>query len=89
MFLLTSTEPITVGYEMSFYTTSEGQGFVELCAAITEPVSGVAPRPFNLTASTADGSARKYFHEKDVSSGIKVCNGVDLYARPLSYKFHL
>ena len=52
---------------MSFYTTSEEQGFVEICAAITEPVSGVAPRPFTLTASTGSGPSRKYFYEKAVS----------------------
>ena len=31
---------ITVGYEMTTYTTTEGMGFVELCAVITV----VAPR---------------------------------------------
>ena len=84
LIICTFTEPITVGYEFTSYTTSEGQGFVEICAIITEPVSGGAPRPFSLIALTIDlRTAGKYFYERGVASGIKVCNGVGLYPRPL------
>ena len=44
---------ITVGYEMTTYSTTEGIGFVELCAVM--PV--VAPRPFVIGATTFDESA--------------------------------
>ena len=44
---------ITVGYEMTAYTTTEGIGFVELCAVM--PV--VAPRPFVISATTFDETA--------------------------------
>ena len=39
------------------YTTSETEGSVELCAVILEPLSGEAPRPFELSATTTDGTA--------------------------------
>ena len=49
---------ITVGYEMTTYTTIEGMGLVELCAVITNPSSGVvAPRTFVIGATTADETA--------------------------------
>ena len=55
--LLLSTGFIQVGYEFAQYTTSEGEGVVELCAIIYVPVSGVAPRDFVIEANTRDGSA--------------------------------
>ena len=51
-----SAEPIVVGYEFSEYTTSESIGFVELCAGVTSHSAG-APRPFVISATTANGSA--------------------------------
>ena len=52
-----SAVDITVGYEPTLYTTTEGQGQVELCAVIFEPDTGGAPRPFELSFTTEDGSA--------------------------------
>lgn len=57
-----STELITVGYEFTSYTTSEGQGYVELSVIIFDPLSGGplpggAPRPFTLSVNTEDGTA--------------------------------
>jgi hypothetical protein len=51
--------PIVVGYEVTTHTTTETDGYVELCAVIFETLSGLAPRPFELTVNTGDGSARK------------------------------
>ena len=48
--------PIAVGYEFTVYTTTETQGSVVLCAIVFDPPFG-APRPFNLTATTQDGTA--------------------------------
>ena len=50
---------IRVGYERSIYTTPEGDIFVELCAIIYEPDSGVTPRPFVLSYATDDYTAGK------------------------------
>ena len=55
--LLLSAGPIRVGYEFTQYTTSEGEGVVELCAIIYVPASGGAPRDFVIEANTRDGSA--------------------------------
>ena len=52
-----STVPITVGYGFTIYTTSEGQGMVELSVIISNPPSGGAPRPFNLTVNTENDTA--------------------------------
>ena len=48
---------IRVGYEKTLYTTPEGDVFVELCAIIYEPTSGVAPRPFRISYRTKDYTA--------------------------------
>ena len=48
---------ITVGYEFTIYTTSEGQGLVELSVVIFDPPTGGAPRQFALSVDTQDGSA--------------------------------
>ena len=50
---------ITVGYESTSYTTSEGKGNVEICAIIYQPTTGGTPRSFVVSASTADGTASK------------------------------
>ena len=57
-----STVPIAVGYEFLVYTTSEGQGMVELSVILfdpltEEPQSEGAPRAFTLSVNTQDGSA--------------------------------
>ena len=48
-----------VGYEVTTHTTTETDDYVELCAVIFAPLSRLAPRPFELTVNTGDGSARK------------------------------
>ena len=58
MFHIT-TGQITVGYEFTSYTTSEGEGSVEICAIISQPPTGGALRAFVVSASTADGTASK------------------------------
>ena len=54
---LYSTVNVTVGYEFTVYTTSEGQGMVELSVIIVDPPTGGAPQPFTISVSTKDGSA--------------------------------
>ena len=51
------TDPIVVGYERTVYTTPEGARQVELCAVVTDPPTGGAPREFFLLATTEDGTA--------------------------------
>ena len=47
-------DPIEVGYDPTVYTTSEGEGMVELNIFVfSHPVTG-APRPFNLSVNTID-----------------------------------
>ena len=53
-----------VGYEVTTYTTTETDGYVELCAVVFEPPSRLAPRPFELTVNTGDGSARKIISQQ-------------------------
>ena len=43
---------------MTEYSTSEGDGEVELCAVLIDPKT--APRGFVLSANTRDGSAGMY-----------------------------
>ena len=48
---------IGVGYHPTVYTTSEGEGMVELNIFVfIHPVAG-APRPFSLSVTTQDGTA--------------------------------
>ena len=47
---------ITVGYERTVYTTTEGQGMVELCAVVISHPGG-APGAFTISATTRDGTA--------------------------------
>jgi len=42
---------------MTVYTTTEGMGNVTLCAVITMPATGGAPRAFTIAATTSDGTA--------------------------------
>ena len=46
---------ITVSYEGTVYTTTEGQGQVELCAVVTSHPGG-APRAFAISSTTRDGT---------------------------------
>ena len=48
---------IVVGYSQTVYTATEGEGMIELCATISTPSNGIAPRPFLLLFSTSDGTA--------------------------------
>ena len=54
---LTTTVPITVGYNPVFYTTTEGQGSVVLNITIFDPPTGGTPQPFTLVVNTQDGTA--------------------------------
>ena len=48
---------IEVGYDPTVYTTSEGEGMVELNIFVfSHPVTGT-PRPFTLSVTTQDGTA--------------------------------
>ena len=57
---LTTTVPITVGYNPVLYTTTEGQGFVVLNITIFDPPTGGTPRPFTLVVNTQDGTASMF-----------------------------
>ena len=59
---ISSAADIRVGYEMTVSTTSEGEVFVELCAIIYEPDTGVAPRPFVISYVTTDNTAGECSH---------------------------
>ena len=48
---------ITVGYELATYTTSEGEGSLELSITVFNFPTDGTPRPFTLSVSTEDGSA--------------------------------
>ena len=58
MFHNHATEYITVGYEKTVYTTTRGQGMVELCAVVTSHPGG-APRAFTISATTRDDEEGK------------------------------
>ena len=63
------TTVITVGYEMTTYTTTEGTGFVELCAVITNPQNGVvAPRPFLMIATLVEDTAGNAIYTASIKS---------------------
>ena len=53
---VSSSELIEVGYESAMHTTSEGDGFIELCAVVNSHPAG-SPRPFTFAATTEDGVA--------------------------------
>ena len=62
------TAAILVGYEMTTYTTTEGMGYVELCAVITNPSVGVvSPRPFVISATTVDDTAGRELQHQSYS----------------------
>ena len=60
------TVPIYVSYEFTVYTTSEGEGMVELSVVVFDSASGGAlrpggaPRSFTLSINTEDGTAGIY-----------------------------
>ena len=54
---MSSSVFVRVGYDPTVYTTSEGEGMVELNIFVfSHPATG-APRPFTLSISTQDGIA--------------------------------
>ena len=53
-----------MGYEFTSYTTTEGEGVVEICAVITDPETGGATRQFSLVSSTGNGTAGLYIHTR-------------------------
>ena len=57
---ISCSDLIEVGYDPTLYTTSEGEGMVELNIFVfSHPVTGT-PRPFNLSVNTQDGTAGTY-----------------------------
>ena len=57
VYTIDDTGSIVVGYTQTVYTTTEGEGMVKLCANISSPIGGIAPRPFVLNSTTFDGTA--------------------------------
>ena len=72
--------PIDVGYEFTVYTTTEGEGFVTLCAVVMNSDEG-SPRPFVVSATTDDGEASKLDYEQKMKRTLKFslysASGVD------------
>ena len=54
---------ISVGYELTVYTTSEDMGQVEICAVLMAPGPVTAPRDFVLTSTTENGTAGMFYHK--------------------------
>ena len=54
------SEPIEVGYEVTEYVTSEGVGFIELCAVVSSHPTG-SQRPFTMAVTIEDGVASTIF----------------------------
>ena len=50
---------IVVGYNQTFYTTTEGNVSVTICVVIFEPQTGGSPRPFTLSYNTENYTAGK------------------------------
>ena len=58
--ILQYSELVHVGYDPTVYTTSEGEGMVELNISVfSHPVTGT-PRPFTLSVTTHDSTAGIY-----------------------------
>ena len=51
-----NTVRTVIGYERTVYTTTESNGYVELCARVFSP-SGGTPRDIVISATTRDGTA--------------------------------
>ena len=65
--LVPSEAVITVGYELATYTTSEGEGTLELAITVFNFPTNGTPQPFTLSVSTEDGSAgMKFFYYKGI-----------------------
>ena len=77
--------PIDVGYEFTVYTTTEGEGFVTLCAVVMNSDEG-SPRPFVVSATTDDGEASKLDFEQRIRRTLKFsrysASGVDYVGVP-------
>ena len=71
---------VDVGYEFTVYTTTEGEGFVTLCAVVMNSDEG-SPRPFVVSATTDDGEASKLDFEQRMRRTLKFsrysASGVD------------
>ena len=52
-----SGQEISFGFDSTVYTTSEGQGMVEVRIVIQTPSTGGTPRPFSVSVSTTDDTA--------------------------------
>ena len=50
---------IVVGYNQTFYSTTEGNVSVTICVVIFEPQTGGSPRPFTLSYNTENYTAGK------------------------------
>ena len=63
---MSSSVFVRVGYDPTVYTTSEGEGMVELNMFVfSHPVTG-APQPFTLSVTTEDGTAGIYVRNINV-----------------------
>ena len=73
------SDSIDVGYELTAYTTTEGDGFVTLCTIIMNSDEG-SPRPFVISSTTEDGVASKSGNEqskKTLQFSLFPVSGVD------------
>ena len=77
--------PIDVGYEFTVYTTTEGEGFVTLCAVVMNSDEG-SPGPFVVSATTDDGEASKLDFEEEHLNSLSIQRLVwTMLGWPLSY----
>ena len=63
MKMLSSLEPISVGYDPDTYVTTESDGSVTLTVRVFSHPGG-APRPFTLVVNTQDGTASMFLAAK-------------------------
>ena len=54
---------ISVGYELTVYTTSENMRNVQICAVLMAPGPVIALRGFVLSSTTESGTASKFNHK--------------------------
>ena len=55
-----SGQDISFGFDATVYTTSEGQGMVEVRIVVQTPSTGGTPQPFSVSVSTTDDTAGTY-----------------------------
>ena len=73
MKMLSSLEPITVGYDPDTYMTTESDGSVTLTVRVFSHPGG-APRPFTLVVDTQDGTASMFLAASKMSVCISSCS---------------